>query len=132
MDGYGFTLSFKGVLLEGLEVAFIAITFGSNQDNVGLAATAAAAAVIVVVLAGFVLRAPLSHVPENTLKFAIGVMLTAFGTFWGVEGAGADWPGGDAAILALVAFFLASSLALVGVTRRRGHGEPHGTAGATS
>jgi uncharacterized membrane protein len=101
-DGYSFTIAFKGVLLEGLEVAFIVLTFGASQHNVGLAAAAAAVAVIVVVLAGVVVRGPLARVPENTLKFFVGVMLTAFGTFWGAEGAGASWPAGDAALLALV------------------------------
>jgi uncharacterized membrane protein len=119
IDGYGFTLSFKGVLLEGLEVAFIAITFGSNQHNVGLAALAALAAVVLVTAVGVAVRAPLSQVPENALKYAVGVMLTSFGIFWGAEGAGAHWPGGDAAILALIAFTLASSFALVAAMRRR-------------
>jgi uncharacterized membrane protein len=118
IDAYGFTVSFKGVLLEGLEVAFIALTFGSNQHNVALAAVAAVAAVVVVAAAGVAVRAPLSRVPENTLKYAVGVMLTAFGTFWGAEGAGAEWPGGDAAILALIAFTLASSIVLVAAMRR--------------
>src|SRR6266550_9359908 len=68
IDGYGFTLSFKGVLLEGLEVAFIAVTFGANQNNVGLAALAAVAAVVVVVAAGIAVHGPLTRVPENTLK----------------------------------------------------------------
>jgi uncharacterized membrane protein len=129
IDGYGFTLSFKGVLLEGLEVAFIAITFGSNQNNVGLAAIAAIAAVVVVAATGFAVRAPLSRVPENTLKYAVGVMLTAFGTFWGAEGAGAHWPGGDAAILALIAFTVATSLVLVAALRRR-HARVGGRAAA--
>jgi uncharacterized membrane protein len=119
IDAYGFTLSFKGVLLEGLEVAFIALTFGSNQHNVGLAALAAGTAVVVVAAAGVAAHAPLSQVPENMLKFGVGVMLTAFGMFWGAEGAGADWPGGDGAILALLAFTLATSLALVSAMRRR-------------
>ena len=119
IDGYGFMLSFKGVLLEGLEVAFIAVTFGSNQHNVGLAALAAVAAVVVVAAAGVAVRAPLSQVPENALKYAVGVMLIAFGTFWSAEGAGAHWPGGDAAILALIVFTLASSFALVAVMRRQ-------------
>ena len=101
-DWYAFTLSFKGVLLEGLEVVFIAITFGANQQNQGLAAAAAAAAVVVVAAVGIAVRAPLSRVPENTLKFAVGVMLTSFGMFWGAEGAGASWPGNDAALLAIV------------------------------
>jgi uncharacterized membrane protein len=118
IDPYGFTVSFKGVLLEGLEVAFIVVTFGSNQHNVALAASAAVAAAVVVVVAGVAVRAPLSRVPENTLKYAVGVMLTAFGSFWGAEGAGADWPGGDTAILALIAFTLATSFALVAVMRR--------------
>jgi uncharacterized membrane protein len=119
IDGYGFTVSFKGVLLEGLEVAFIVVTFGSNQHNVALAALAAAVAVVLVVGAGVAVRAPLSRVPENTLKYGVGVMLTAFGSFWGAEGAGTSWPGGDTAILGLIAFTLAVSLLLVGAMRRR-------------
>jgi uncharacterized membrane protein len=119
IDAYGFTVSFKGVLLEGLEVAFIVVTFGSNQNNVPLAAVAGVAAVLVVVAAGLIVHAPLSRVPENTLKFAVGVMLTSFGIFWGAEGAGADWPGGDAALLALVAGTLISSLGLVALMQRR-------------
>jgi uncharacterized membrane protein len=127
IDGYGFTISFKGVLLEGLEVAFIVITFGSNQNNVPLAALAACAAAGLVVLAGITIRAPLSRVPENTLKFAVGIMLTAYGTFWGAEGAGADWPGGDAAILVLIAVTLTVSAALIAAARRR-HARLTGTA----
>ena len=86
IDGYGFMISFKGVLLEGLEVAFIVVTFGSNQHNVPLAALSAGVAVVLVAVAGVAVRAPLSRVPENTLKYAVGVMLTAFGTFWAAEG----------------------------------------------
>ena len=120
IDGYGFTVSFTGVLLEGLEVAFIVVTFGSNQHNIPLAVLAALAAALLVIVAGVAVRAPLSRVPENTLKYAVGVMLTAYGTFWGAEGAGAHWPGGDAAILALIAFTLVTS-ALLGVAMRRRH-----------
>ncbi|MDQ6782208.1 MAG: TMEM165/GDT1 family protein [Actinomycetota bacterium] len=101
-DWYAFTLSFKGVVLEGLEVAFIALTFGSNQHDIPLAAVAAISAVVVVAALGVAVRAPLAKVPENTMKFVVGVMLTSFGMFWGAEGAGASWPGGDAALLALV------------------------------
>jgi uncharacterized membrane protein len=119
IDGYGLLLSFKGVLLEGLEVAFIAVTLGSSQHDVGLAAAAAAAAVLVVAFVGVVVHAPLSRVPENALKFGVGVMLTTFGIFWGAEGAGVDWPGGDAAILAILGFTLGASLALVAALRRR-------------
>jgi uncharacterized membrane protein len=101
-DWYAFMLSFKGVLLEGLEVVFIVITFGDNARDIGAAAIGAVAAVIVVTLTGIAVRAPLTRVPENWMKFAVGVMLTSFGTFWGAEGAGAAWPGGDAALLVLV------------------------------
>ncbi len=101
-DWYAFTLSFKGVLLEGLEVIFIVITFGDSQGDLGAATLAAVAAVLVVTVIGIAVRAPLARVPENTMKFAVGIMLTAFGTFWGAEGAGVRWPGNDIALLVLV------------------------------
>ncbi len=118
-DWYAFTLSFKGVVLEGLEVAFIVLTFGSNQHDVSLAAVAAVAAVVVVVAVGVVVRAPLARVPENTMKFVVGVMLISFGTFWGTEGAGAHWPGSDAALLVLVPAVAAFGLALAAVVKPR-------------
>ncbi len=117
-DWYAFTLSFKGVVLEGLEVAFIALTFGSNQHNIPLAALAAVSAVVVVAAAGIAARAPLARVPENTMKFVVGVMLTSFGMFWGAEGAGAVWPGADAALLVLVPAVAAFGMALTVVLRR--------------
>ncbi len=116
-DWYGFTLSFKGVLLEGLEVVFIVLTFGANQHDVGLATVAAACAVVLVAAVGVVIRSPLQRVPENTMKFVVGIMLTAFGTFWGAEGAGAHWPGSDAALLALIPGIAVFALALVAVLR---------------
>jgi uncharacterized membrane protein len=116
-DWYGFTLSFKGVLLEGLEVVFIVLTFGSNQRNVGLAAIAAVCAVIGVAVAGLAVRTPLQRVPENTMKFVVGIMLTAFGTFWGAEGAGAHWPGSDAALLVLIPAIAVFAVALTGLLR---------------
>jgi uncharacterized membrane protein len=118
LDGYAFAIAFKGVLLEGLEVAFIVLTFGANQHRVGLAALAAAAAVASVVAAGFAARAPLARVPENAMKFSVGLMLTAFGSFWGAEGAGAQWPGGDAAILGLLALYAAFSFVAVATLKR--------------
>jgi uncharacterized membrane protein len=125
-DWYAFTLSFKGVLLEGLEVAFIVITFGANQGSIGLAAVGAAAAIILVAGAGVAIRGPLARVPENTVKFAVAIMLTSFGIFWGAEGAGAVWPGSDGAILALLAFTLLLSLAAVAILRRtRPPASPH-------
>jgi uncharacterized membrane protein len=118
-DGYSFTISFKGVLLEGLEVVFIVLTFGANQHNVGLAAAAAGVAVVLVLVAGVAVHAPLANVPENTLKYVVGVMLTSFGMFWGAEGAGVTWPGGDAALLVIIPGTLLFSLALVGALRRQ-------------
>ncbi|HEX3693186.1 MAG TPA: hypothetical protein VHU13_07570 [Solirubrobacteraceae bacterium] len=118
-DGYSFTIAFKGVLLEGLEVAFIVLTFGANQHDVPLAALAAVVAVALVVLVGVAVRAPLARVPENTMKFAVGVMLTSFGMFWGVAGAGASWPGDDAALLAIVLAVLLCSLAMTRGLRTR-------------
>jgi len=117
-DWYAFTLSFKGVLLEGLEVVFIAVTFGANQKDVGLAAAAAAAGVLVVTAVGVAVRAPLARVPENAMKFAVGVMLTSFGIFWGAEGAGASWPGNDAALLAIIPLMLVTGLGYTAVLRR--------------
>ncbi len=117
-DWYAFTLSFKGVLLEGLEVAFIVITFGSNQGSIPLAVLGAVAAVVLVSLAGVAVRGPLSRVPENTLKFVVGVLLTSFGAFWGSEGAGASWPGADAALLGVIAVVLAVALMLTATLRR--------------
>jgi uncharacterized membrane protein len=118
-DGYSFAIAFKGVLLEGLEVAFIVLTLGANQQRIGLAAAAAALAVLVVVVAGILARAPLARVPENTMKFAVGVMLSSFGIFWGAEGAGASWPAGDAALLAIVPGVLIAALTIASIARRR-------------
>jgi uncharacterized membrane protein len=125
IDWYSFTVSFKGVLLEGLEVVFIVITFGSTQGKLGIAAAAAAVAAVLVILVGVFVRGPLERVPENNLKFAVGVLLTSFGIFWSGEGAGVSWPGDDLAILGVVAFLALVSFALVRVlTRRRTSLEP--------
>ncbi|WP_194918749.1 COG4280 domain-containing protein [Catenulispora rubra] len=118
-DWYAFTLSFKGVVLEGLEVAFIALTFGANQRDIPLAAVAAVAAVLAVCAAGVAIKAPLARVPENTMKFAVGVMLTGFGLFWGAEGAGAHWPGNDAALPLVLAYILLVAVGAVWVLKRR-------------
>ncbi len=118
-DWYAFTVAFKGVFLEGLEVAFIVVTFGGTQRNVGLAAAGAGAALVVVLIAGTIVHAPLTRVPENTLKFGVGVMLTSFGIFWSAEGAGIRWPGGDASLLGLIAFVVGVAFVLVGAARRK-------------
>ena len=112
-DWYAFTLAFKGVLLEGLEVVFIVLTFGANQKDVGAAVIGAACAVVVVTVVGVAVRAPLARVPENAMKFCVGIMLTSFGTFWGAEGCGVRWPGNDLALLVLVPVVAVVSLGYV-------------------
>lgn len=118
MDWYAFTLAFKGVFLEGLEVAFIVLTFGTSQGSIPLAALGAGIALVLVVIVGALVHQPLSRVPENTMKFAVGLMLATFGIFWSVEGTGIVWPGADAALLGIFVFLTLVSLGLVAVLRR--------------
>jgi uncharacterized membrane protein len=120
LDWYSFTLSFKGVLLEGLEVAFIVITFAADKGGgVAISASAAAAALVIVAVTGVLVRGPLSRVPENLLKFTVGLLLITFGTFWGAEGAGASWPGDDAALPVLLGVYALVSFGLVQLLRRQ-------------
>jgi uncharacterized membrane protein len=119
LDWYAFTISFKGVLLEGLEVIFIVVTFGATAHQVPLAALGAAAAVLVVVTVGLIVHEPLTRVPENLLKFVVGLLLTSFGTFWAAEGAGVSWPGSDLAILGILAVLALVSYAYVTVLKRQ-------------
>ena len=119
IDRYSFAISFKAVLLEGLEVVLIVLTFGAGQRRLDLAAAGALAAVVVVAAAGFAVHAPLSRVPENTMKLVVGVMLTAFGIFWSAEGLGLAWPGGEASLLLIVLVLAAGSLAIVVRVRAR-------------
>jgi uncharacterized membrane protein len=125
-DWYGFTLAFKGVLLEGLEVVFIVLTFGANAKNVGLATIAAGCAVVLDAAAGFAVRAPLARVPENTMKFVVGIMLTSFGIFWGGEGAGANWPGSDAALLVIIPAIALFGVGLTALLRQTNQAPPGG------
>jgi uncharacterized membrane protein len=117
-DVYSFAVAGKGVLLEGLEVALIVVTFGANQHHTALAGVSAGCAVAAVVAAGIAVRAPLARVPENTMKFAVGVMLSSYGIFFGAEGAGLHWPGGDAMLLAIGLALLGASLLAVMSLRR--------------
>jgi uncharacterized membrane protein len=117
MDWYAFTLCFKGVFLEGLEVAFIVLTFGSSQGSIPLAAAGAGAALAMVAIVGVLVHAPLSRVPENAMKFAVGVMLTTFGIFWSAEGAGVAWPGETVSLLGVLAFVLLLSFGTVALLR---------------
>lgn len=124
MDWYAFTLAFKSVFLEGFEVAFIVITFGGAQGNIPLAALGALAALIAVVITGAVLKEPLERIPENTIKFGVGVLLSTFGLFWSAEGLGVEWPGSDLAILGILAFMTLISVGFVAVLRNL-PGHPH-------
>ena len=126
-DAYSFSIAAKGVLVEGLEVALIVVTAGAAHGNTGLAAAAAGLAALTVLAAGVAARRPLARVPENTLKFAVGVLLTAYGVFWAGEGAGVSWPGGDAMLLALVAIVLGGALGAVQVLRRSKRRLPAGS-----
>ena len=121
LDWYAFVISFKGVFLEGLEVVFIVITFGANAHSVPLAASGAAVAGVLVLVLGVAVHRPLAAVPENTLKYVVGLMLSTFGVFWTVEGLGVfaphrrslAMPGGDAALLVLLAAWFAVSQVLI-------------------
>jgi uncharacterized membrane protein len=126
LDWFAFVVSFKGVFLEGLEVVFIVVTFGLNADNVPLAAAGAVVAGVAVLALGVLAHRPLSSIPENTLKYVVGVLLATFGTFWAVEGLGIfaasreslAWPGDDWALLALLASWLVVSQVAIRVLRR--------------
>jgi uncharacterized membrane protein len=111
--------SFKAVVLEGLEVVFIVIVVGAGRGQLIPASLGALAACTVVAVAGLAVHRPLARVPENTLKFAVGVMLSAFGVFWTGEGLGVAWPGEDLAIVAFAALFLVTALAAVALAHRR-------------
>ena len=118
-DGIALLATFKAVVLEGLEVIFIVIAMGA-QGFLAPAAAGAVLAGLVVIVAGFALRRPLARVPENTLKFAVGVLLSAFGVFWIGEGLGYSWPGQDLALLVLAAAVAALALLAVAFIRRSG------------
>jgi uncharacterized membrane protein len=134
-DLFSFMVSFKGVFLEGMEVVFIVITFGLSADNVPVAALGAAGAVIVVLGLAIAARRPLSMINENLLKYGVGLLLAAFGTYWAVEGTGVfrsgqeslSWPGHDLALVALLVAWLLLSRLLVRLLR-----VPAGAAGAAT
>jgi uncharacterized membrane protein len=121
LDWLGFVVTFKGVFLEGLEVIFIVVTFGLNAHSMPVAVAGAAVGGAIVLVAGIALHKPLARVPENTIKFAVGLLLSTFGTFWAVEGLGVfrnpsqsiEWPGGNASLLAVLALWCAISWAAV-------------------
>jgi uncharacterized membrane protein len=120
-DTAGALTAFNGVLIEGIEVVFIVLAAGAAGQALLPAAVGAAAAGVVVMLLGVALRTPLTRIPENQLKLAVGVLLTAFGTFWIGEGLGYIWPGGDLAIIALVALYIGTALTGAAFARRVAH-----------
>jgi uncharacterized membrane protein len=117
-DWVGFVLALKGVFLEGLEVVFIVIAVGGTGRGLPVAVAGGLLAMVVVAGAGVAVRHPLARVPENTLKYAVGVILTSLGTFWAAEGMGAGWPYDFVSILALAAVYFAASRLAVAVIRR--------------
>ena len=117
-DWVGFTLALKGVFLEGLEVVFIVIAVGGTSGGLGLAVAGGLLAMASVAAAGFVVRRPLASVPENTLKYAVGVVLTSIGTFWAAEGMGITWPLDFVSILILAAVYFIASRAAIAIIRR--------------
>lgn len=119
MDWTAFVLAFKGVVLEGLEVAFIVVTFGVSAGQLPLAVVGGVGAVVIVGGLGFTVHRSVSRIPRSLLQLIVGIMLTSFGTFWSLDGIGIDWPGGDAAILALIAVYAATALAFITFERRR-------------
>ena len=126
IDLYGFMISFKGVFLEGVEVTFIVVTFGANSDAITLAVWAGLSAALFVLVLGIALRAPLAKVPENTMKYGVGLMMTGFGSFWAIEGLGyfrasgdsVEWPGDRWALLVITLAWFAMTRALIVVLRR--------------
>jgi uncharacterized membrane protein len=119
LDRVAVAAAFKIVMLEGIEVVFIVIAIGAAGQMLLPASVGAIAALVIVIILGFLVHRPLARIPENTLKFAVGVLLSAFGTFWVGEGIGVIWPGGDGALLVLIVVFLGMALLLVPVARGR-------------
>lgn len=125
LDWFSFIVSFKGVFLEGVEVVFIVITFGLNARNLPVAIAAAVAGVLLVLVVGLLARGPLSRVPENSLKYAVGVLLSGFGTYWAIGGLGVfegahhsiEWPGEDFALVAILLGWIILSRAMAWILR---------------
>jgi uncharacterized membrane protein len=120
IDWTGFVLAFKGVLLEGLEVAFIIVTFGAATHHWTLAVISSAAAFVIVVAVTTVIQKALKGIPNHVIKFAVGLLLVTFGTYWAAEGLGVDWPGEDLSIVVLLAAYFLFALACLSSIRRSG------------
>ena len=112
-DSVAFALAFKGVFLEGLEAAIIAITFGAAAQRLWVAFASAGVATVGVILLGLIVHRPLSRVPENAMKLGVGLLLSSFGTFWVVEGLGGEWPGSELAVLYITAAYSVAAFVVV-------------------
>ena len=119
LDWTAFVLAFKGVLLEGLEIAFIAVTFGSAAQQIWLGAAGAGSALVLLVVLGLVFFRSIARIPRSVLILVVGLLLSTFGTFWAAEGVGVSWPGEDLALIGLVAFYGAIATAFVFLIRAR-------------
>ena len=119
VDWVAFVLSFKGVLLEGLEITLIVVSFGLAAGRLGLSIAGAAAAVVVIGAFGFALKDLVTRIPRSLLQLVVGTLLTSFGTFWSLEGLGVTWPQSDVDILALLAVYALAATAYIGLERRR-------------
>jgi uncharacterized membrane protein len=118
VDWTAFVLSFKGVLLEGLEIALIVISFGATAHAFPTAILGAAAALLVIAGAGLLARGVVERIPRSALQLLVGTLLSSFGTFWAVEGLGVAWQGGDGAILTLVGWYVLAAAGYIGLLRR--------------
>ena len=122
MDWTAWFLAFKGVVLEGLEVAFIVVTFGAGANHLIGAAIGGIGAVIIVGGIGLALHQSVRRIPRSLLQLIVGILLTTFGTFWAIEGLGIDWPGSDAAIPGLLILYVATALTYITLERNRALG----------
>ena len=118
LDWTAFVLAFKGVLLEGLEIAFIVVSFGTAANQIWLAAMGGGSALVLVGVLGAVFHASLGRIPRSVLILVVGLLLSTFGTFWAAEGLGAHWPSGDLSLLFLLGFFVLTGVAFVLAERR--------------
>ena len=118
VDWTAFILSFKGVLLEGMEIAIIVVSFGATAGQTGIAVIGAVAAIVVIGLVGLAVKGPVTRIPRSLLQLIVGTLLTSFGTFWSLEGLGVTWPQSDVDILALIAGYTVAALLYVGMEKR--------------
>ncbi len=125
IDWTAFVLAFKGVLLEGLEVAFIVVTFGAATENIQLAVFSAVSAFIIVIALAAIVQKALQNIPGHVIKFSVGLLLVTFGTFWSAEGLGVEWPGDDLSIPGLLGLYISFALIWLPFLRNSQNGRLH-------